>query len=374
MAAVNGTVRQLRGSIRFKTSIDKMHLAPALPTPLSSEFGENAEVGSRIEIGMKQLDSIIREQIVVRGVETVTEPLLKAEGGSSEEGNRWTESGERQSLPMKYDSYSAGYNGYLNRQDKKDVHNVRIVVTFCTFIITVLMVYGAVRNKPSYLMPYFCLQVFDFCIACLSILSFLCRVQDKQIDCHFIPVPLDHVSPQSCAFLLVLITTISIALKAYLINVVWRCYKYLSLRRIAQLRTVHVIDSPHEAMPVAPDSAFSHQEALLLLPDYETAISDPRYAVPTVKKAAGKKEGGGGEVAVGFDVLMAAPPPAYSYVMQEANQVVPDKAESVPHSTVSQERAVPASPAASPSRQEPVTPPAGAAVAGSSDDAPPPST
>jgi len=43
--------------------------------------------------------------------------------------------------------------------------NVGVVVTFCTFAITLLMVFGAVKGKPSYLMPFFCLQVFDFCIA-----------------------------------------------------------------------------------------------------------------------------------------------------------------------------------------------------------------
>jgi hypothetical protein len=54
--------------------------------------------------------------------------------------------------------------------------------------------------------------------------------------------------------------------QAYFIGVVWRCYKYLSLRLVAAQRTIHYID---------PDS----QSLLPDLPDYETAVGDPRFAV-----------------------------------------------------------------------------------------------
>ena len=43
--------------------------------------------------------------------------------------------------------------------------NIGIMITFCTFVITLLMVVGAIKGQPSYLMPFFCLQVFDFCIS-----------------------------------------------------------------------------------------------------------------------------------------------------------------------------------------------------------------
>ena len=40
--------------------------------------------------------------------------------------------------------------------------NIGIGVNFCTLGITLLMIYGAVRGKSLYLMPFFCLQAFDF--------------------------------------------------------------------------------------------------------------------------------------------------------------------------------------------------------------------
>jgi hypothetical protein len=60
--------------------------------------------------------------------------------------------------------------------------------------------------------------------------------------------------------------TRNLLLQAYFIGVVWNCYKYLSLRQVAAQRTIHYID---------PDS----QSLLPDLPDYETAVGDPHFAV-----------------------------------------------------------------------------------------------
>jgi lysosomal-associated transmembrane protein len=30
---------------------------------------------------------------------------------------------------------------------------------------TVALIYGAVKGRPFYLLPYFCLKVFDFCLS-----------------------------------------------------------------------------------------------------------------------------------------------------------------------------------------------------------------
>lgn len=154
----------------------------------------------------------------------------------------------------------------LNHQDL----NVGVVVTFCTFAITLLMVYGAVKGKPSYLMPFFCLQVFDFCIASLTAVGYLCYLPDIHrlvaVSRH-IPFQeeLLRLNPQ-CLSLLVLFTFVAaMMVKAYFICVVWSCYKYLSLRLVAAQRTIHYIDPDNQSL--LPD-----------LPDYETAIGDPRFS------------------------------------------------------------------------------------------------
>lgn len=40
--------------------------------------------------------------------------------------------------------------------------NINIGINFCTLGITLLMIYGAIKGKSLYLMPFFCLQAFDF--------------------------------------------------------------------------------------------------------------------------------------------------------------------------------------------------------------------
>lgn len=38
------------------------------------------------------------------------------------------------------------------------------LMTVCTLAITLLLVYGAIKGKATHLLPFFCLQLFDFAI------------------------------------------------------------------------------------------------------------------------------------------------------------------------------------------------------------------
>lgn len=38
------------------------------------------------------------------------------------------------------------------------------LVCVCMIGITLLLIYGAVKGKPSHILPYFCVQLFDFAI------------------------------------------------------------------------------------------------------------------------------------------------------------------------------------------------------------------
>lgn len=39
--------------------------------------------------------------------------------------------------------------------------NFAVFVLFCTLVITIVMIYGAIKGKPKLLMPFFCVQLFD---------------------------------------------------------------------------------------------------------------------------------------------------------------------------------------------------------------------
>jgi len=194
-----------------------------------------------------------------------------------------------------------------------------ILLTVCNMLITLLMVYGAVRGKPSYLMPFFVLRVFDFCIFCLTMVgyfSYLPNVTEGIMNTQGMPFRDEflRMDPQLLSFITLIFIVAFIAVKAYIIGVIWNCYKYLMLRNTV-IRGV--IAYRHDD----PTSIMGLQQNLLPdLPDYETAVNDPRYAKKPPSDAAttgtshatvvpstpGVGVGGQGQV------IAMPPPPPYS--------------------------------------------------------------
>lgn len=122
-----------------------------------------------------------------------------------------------------------------------------------------------------------------------------------------------RMDPQLLSFITLIFIVAFIAVKAYIIGVIWNCYKYLMLRNTV-IRGV--IAYRHDD----PTSIMGLQQNLLPdLPDYETAVNDPRYAkkppsdaantgtshATVVTSAPGVGVGGG-------QVIAMPPPPPYS--------------------------------------------------------------
>ncbi|KAK6625148.1 hypothetical protein RUM43_005439 [Polyplax serrata] len=221
----------------FIVSYPKDDLESVLPTPLSEVDNINFELsGSNLEVILNNRSS------------RTPQPLLS----HSYSRELWE-------------------HKTLSNQDM----NVGVVVTFCTFAMTLLLLYGAVKGKPSYLLPFFCLQVFDFCVASISAIGYLCYFPDINkilIQNNHIPLSdeLLGLHPQTLGLLAAIIFLLIMSIKAYFIGVVWNCYKYLTLRQVAAQRTVQFIDP--DVQNLLPD-----------LPDYETAVKKfptppPSYA------------------------------------------------------------------------------------------------
>ncbi|KAL0271935.1 UNVERIFIED_CONTAM: hypothetical protein PYX00_005081 [Menopon gallinae] len=170
-----------------------------------------------------------------------------------------------------------GYRELWERQNfsHQDM-NIGVVVTICSFTMTLMLLYGAIKGKPSYLMPFFCLKVFDFCVAGISAVGYLCYPPDmnqywmKKFKLLPFKEELSDFHPDTIVIFAATAFVLIMLIKAYFISIIWRCYKYLSFRQIAAQRTVHFID------PVV-------QNLLPDLPDYETAVKKfptppPSYA------------------------------------------------------------------------------------------------
>jgi len=232
-------------------------------------------------------------------------------------------------------------NGPLNIfVDPKRATSQYALLTVCNMLITLLMVYGAVRGKPSYLMPFFVLKVFDFCIFCLTMVgyfSYLPNVTEVIANQPHLPFrdELLRLDPQLLSLLTLILIVALISIKAYVIGVVWNCYKYLMLRNT-------VIRGVISYRQDDPTNILGMQQNLLPdLPDYDTAINDPRYAKKppldgmnpgnnvtnnNLSTASNSSTG---------TMTMAIPPPPYSVAISTTNdlQEQPQTTATVPTSS-----------------------------------------
>lgn len=166
-----------------------------------------------------------------------------------------------------------------------------------TMALTLIMIYGAARGKPAYLLPFFCLQIFDFAITILTATGYLCYLrQIHALIAETRRVPfreeLLRLPAPALAFVVISALIVAVIIKGYCISVVWRCYKYLTMRTAAlQSLTPFVISSdgivtsapaPPYPQPATPDYSS-------LLPDYEEAVKQtppPSYRAATLMAVA----------------------------------------------------------------------------------------
>ncbi|VDP69286.1 unnamed protein product [Echinostoma caproni] len=96
-------------------------------------------------------------------------------------------------------------------------------LAFCCFLV-----HGAVARQPTHLLPFFFLQVFDFIISLLTVVGYVSSTSDVRLWLHTKSGPM-YINSTSLTFLLLSISCMVLAFKAYCLGMVWDCYKYLML-------------------------------------------------------------------------------------------------------------------------------------------------
>ncbi|KAI5630907.1 hypothetical protein NE865_16385 [Phthorimaea operculella] len=173
------------------------------------------------------------------------------------------------------------------------------LIYLCTLAITLMLIYGAVRGKPAHLLPFFCLQIFDFAITVLTATGYLYYLRSIQrLVSKRVPWREELLQLPAPVLALVVLTAflVAVLLKGYCISIVWRCYKYLTLRAHAmQSLTPFVISTDSVVgMNGAPVGAPGYMAAPApdyssLLPDYEEAVKQtppPSYRAATLMAGA----------------------------------------------------------------------------------------
>lgn len=161
------------------------------------------------------------------------------------------------------------------------------LVCLCMIAITLMLIYGTVKGRPSHLLPFFFLQLCDFAITTLTAAGYLCYLRTIH---HLIEqsnrLPwkedLIRMDPRTLGVVVLFAFIFMVMLKAYCIGIVWRCYKYLTIRQNASLLTY-----------IIPESGNQERSFNSLLPDYEEALS-----------------------------MKVTPPPSYQIAMQQQQMTV----------------------------------------------------
>lgn len=156
------------------------------------------------------------------------------------------------------------------------------LVFLCMIGVTLMLIYGAVKGKPSHLLPFFCLQIFDFAIATLTAAGHLCYIRSMHLwiseSQNRLPwrEELIKLNPQTLSVLVLIGFILFIFMKAYAIGVVWRCYKFLTFRQ-QNLRSTLPYTIP---VTVNATNVSQERDNNLLLPDYEEAITQSLKQAP----------------------------------------------------------------------------------------------
>ncbi|XP_002739753.1 lysosomal-associated transmembrane protein 4A-like [Saccoglossus kowalevskii] len=147
--------------------------------------------------------------------------------------------------------------------------SVALVITFCMFIVTCMMICGALKHRAGYLLPFFCLQLFDFVLSCLTAIGWFTYYPEN--DEQSFPNNIDWFKYNNqmkledygidgqWTILIFLILFLGImTVKAYFISCVWACYKYIVCRDAVQMT-----------------GTSEDTEALLAPPAYATVVKLP---------------------------------------------------------------------------------------------------
>lgn len=148
-------------------------------------------------------------------------------------------------------------------------------VALLCFLTTVALLYGVIRTRPGYIVPFLCQHVFLFCLFCLMLVSYFTYMPHFDIKLWITHNGLshlpgmDHVMTIDSDYLMFFVVTmliLALCILAYLIGMIWACYKYVQQSAVVRTLT--------REYRVDPDTE------MLLPPRYEDAIKPENSVQP----------------------------------------------------------------------------------------------
>lgn len=162
----------------------------------------------------------------------------------------------------------------ISQQHQNDVHHlmVAMVISCLSFILVIMLVYGAVLRKSGYVIPFFFLQVFDLIVSVLVAATVISYASQMKFYLE-ITAPdakhreyLQHMSLSHFRLVLLSFWLFVLGIKYYFASVVWECYchcKKVDVRRTQSDSRSAILLYPGD------------MQTMTLLPAYEDVIKTP---------------------------------------------------------------------------------------------------
>ena len=118
---------------------------------------------------------------------------------------------------------------YIHPHHRNSDYLLQMLIACLSFVITAMFVYGASLRRSSYVLPFFCMQVFDMSIWILVSAATVNLGSRIKLVLENKPYLGDHVgrmSENAFVFNLMMVMTVILMIKAYMISVVWSCFKH----------------------------------------------------------------------------------------------------------------------------------------------------
>ncbi|XP_043940661.1 lysosomal-associated transmembrane protein 5 isoform X2 [Protopterus annectens] len=146
---------------------------------------------------------------------------------------------------------------------------ISLLVAFTMFLIGVCLLYGALKHREVFLIPFLVMQILDICLAVWAV---FCSYVDIPAQLNYKYSMIYMISADGAALGLstkkvIILTVVEVLLlifKVYLIDCVWTCYKYIKARNQADVRMYPVFEMSDKVM----------------LPTYDEAIKLPTKQAP----------------------------------------------------------------------------------------------
>jgi len=161
--------------------------------------------------------------------------------------------------------YNNFYGTGIVKRSEVD-HLLGMMIACLSFLFTAMLVYGAAARRAVYLLPFFCMQVFDlslYALASFALLRFSGSIKLALLQNPQFRETVSHLTELQFLVCLIAVCVVILLLKVFLMSIVWDCFKYCRDHAKSLSPTI-------EAQP--QEMEFMAGDKILVLPSYEDTI------------------------------------------------------------------------------------------------------